>query len=329
MSRSNGAGPQARGGAGGGPGGARGPFPSSSNAHADRPDGAQPPPVARTRASWSSAPPGPPPVPPDAPSAQAAIPPEALRPVRVIAWNIRHGGGVRAAAIAAQLCRWRADVVALNEFRGTPPSRALAERLAERGLVHQLHTAAPRAPAANRLLVASRWPIERLVLRGAPERTGRWLAAGIAAPRPFAVGAMHVPNRVTGLKWPFHAAVLRVVTRWDGLPALLVGDTNTGRIGVDEARSGLSGFNAREDGWMVALDTAGWRDAFRHLHGPRREWTWYSPNMGTGYRLDQAFVNQALLERLRAARHRWGRLPRSDRRDALSDHAALVLDLTP
>jgi exonuclease III len=262
------------------------------------------------------------------PAPDALAPPPA-RAVRVVAWNIRHGGGIRAAAIATQLCRWRADVVALGEFRGTPPSLALAAHLARRGLAHQLHTAAPRAPAANRLLVAARWPIERLVVRGAPERGGRWLAARVDAPRPFAVGAMHVPNRVTGRKWPFHAAVLRVIRGWDGLPALLVGDTNTGRIGVDEARSGLSGFNAREDGWMVALDAAGWRDAFRHLHGPRREWTWYSPNMGTGYRLDQAFVNAALIERLLAARHRWGRLPRSDRRDALSDHAALVLDLTP
>ena len=32
--------------------------------------------------------------------------------MRIVAWNIRAGGGVRGEAIAAQLRRWHADVVA-------------------------------------------------------------------------------------------------------------------------------------------------------------------------------------------------------------------------
>jgi exonuclease III len=258
--------------------------------------------------------------------------PEAGRParhrIRVVAWNVRAGGGRRALAIAAQIARWRADVVALAEFRGTPPGRALAARLAEVGLVHQADTVAPRAPAENRLLVASRWPLTRLGLPGTPERTGRWLAVRVGAPRPFALGAMHVPNRVTGRKGPFLAAVLRALRRWEDGPALVAGDTNSGRIGLDEARPA---FDAREDGWMRALGAAGWADAFRHLHGPRREWTWHSPNLGTGFRIDQAFLNPALVPRLCGARHAWGRPAGggTPRRDALSDHAALLVDLSP
>ena len=45
--------------------------------------------------------------------------------MRVVAWNIRAGGGVRADAIARQLARWQADIVALSEFRATPPSARL------------------------------------------------------------------------------------------------------------------------------------------------------------------------------------------------------------
>ena len=45
--------------------------------------------------------------------------------MRVVAWNIRAGGGARADAIARQLARWQADVVALSEFRATPPSARL------------------------------------------------------------------------------------------------------------------------------------------------------------------------------------------------------------
>ena len=64
--------------------------------------------------------------------------------MRVIGWNIRAGGGSRAAALADQLGRWAPDVVALCEFRGTPPSAALARALHAQGLRHQ----APDRPGA-------------------------------------------------------------------------------------------------------------------------------------------------------------------------------------
>ncbi len=249
--------------------------------------------------------------------------PESLR---LVAWNIRAGGGKRVDGIVAQLLRWQADVVALCEFRGSEPSLRLAHALKQAGLVHQAHTLNDANVIENRLLIAARWSIERLRLEHAPDPSGRWLATRVAAPRPFTLIGVHVPNRVSGRKWPFHDAALQVVRNWSAGPALLVGDTNTGRIGVDEAR-GASGFIEREDAWMRALEDARWLDAFRHRHGARRSWTWYSPNAGNGYRLDQGFVNAALLARLRHIRHAWGRMRGAPRRDALSDHAALIIDL--
>lgn len=249
-----------------------------------------------------------------------------MDPLRLISWNIRAGGGERAGNIAAQLRRWRADVVALCEFRGTEPSRTLAATLANSGLGHQQHTVNEAVASENRLLIASRWPIERLHYAGAPDESGRWLAVRVTAPRPFALIGMHVPNRASGHKWPFHDAVLRVVQDWGDTPAVLVGDTNTGRIGIDAAPA-ATGFNDREDRWMRALEHAAWHDGFRRRHGTRRSWTWYSPNAGNGYRLDQSFLNAALIERLIDVRHTWGRRRGEVRRDALSDHAALIVDL--
>ncbi len=133
--------------------------------------------------------------------------------MRIVAWNIRAGGGVRATAIAEQRLRWRADVVALSEFRGTPPSLRIAEALSDAGLAHQLHSINPRVPAENRLLLASRWRIETLALAGAPSRSGKWIAARVHAPQPFATIAVPVPNRVTGKKWPIHAGTLRAISR--------------------------------------------------------------------------------------------------------------------
>ena len=245
--------------------------------------------------------------------------------MRIVAWNIRAGGGERGAAIARQLERWAPDVVALSEFRATLPSRALAETLAGAGLAHQLTTADPRSPGVNALLVAARWPLGLVRLGAAPAEPGRWLAARVDAPLPLIVGAMHVPNRVTGRKYPFLDAVLTCAQRWRRGPALLLGDTNSGRRGIDEESPA---FSMREEGWIDGLAACGWLDAFRHLRADARAYTWYSPNGRNGFRIDQAFVNAPLLARLQDAGYVWGRPWRGRRRDAVSDHAALLLELT-
>ena len=246
--------------------------------------------------------------------------------MRIVSWNIRAGGGRRIERIARQLQRWRPDVVALMEFRGTPPSRWLSDALREGGLSHQRSTASAAEPASNRLLVASRWPLRRIALAGSPSEPGRWLFTIVRAPRPFSLAVMHVPNRATGRKYPFLDAVLSLAHRWRGGPTLFVGDTNSGRIGIDEE---VPAFNQREDAWVAALEAAGWRDAYRHVHGDTRTYSWYSPNGRNGFRLDQAFVNRHLTPRLLDARYHWAKHGRGARRDAVSDHAALIVDIEP
>ncbi len=228
--------------------------------------------------------------------ARTAVRPDAVsETVRIIAWNVRAGGGKRIDVIAAQLRRWRPDVVTLSEFRGTPPSARLQAMLAEDGLAYQISTTNSRAPPENRLLLASRWPLRRIGLRRAPKEDGKWILAKVATSLPFTIGAMHIPNVVTGRKYVYHDAILDVVRGWRGGPAMLIGDTNSGRIDLDEE---TPVFSKHEDGWMRSLERAGWRDAFRHLYGEKRAYTWYSPNGGNGFRLDEAFVNRRLLPRL-------------------------------
>jgi exonuclease III len=245
--------------------------------------------------------------------------------MRIVAWNIRAGGGRRVPGIAAQIVRWAPDVVALSEFRATPPSAELARALARQGLGHQLSTASSRQPHVNSLLIASRWPLARVRLHGAPGvDPGRWLLARVASRSPLTLGAMHVPNRVTGRKLPFLDAVLGLAHSWRRGPALLVGDTNSGLIDLDEE---VPAFDVEEDGWIRGLEAAGWADGFRLLRGGTRAYTWYSPNGRNGFRIDQAFVNRALRPRLLRTRHEWGTAPGRRTRHALSDHAALLIDL--
>jgi exonuclease III len=244
--------------------------------------------------------------------------------MRVVAWNIRAGGGQRARGIARQLARWTPDVVALSEFRASPPSMALAALLGTMGLVGQLTTADPRRPGMNALLLAARWPLRRIRLRAGPAEPCRWLMAAVDGPLPLVIGAMHVPNRASGRKYPFLDAVLGCAQRWHLGPALFVGDTNSGRRGLDEQ---VPAFSVREEGWIDALASCGWRDAFRHLRAEARAYTWFSPNGRNGFRIDQAFVNASLLAHLADAVYLWGGAASRRRRDRLSDHAALLVDL--
>ncbi len=243
--------------------------------------------------------------------------------MRIVFWNIRAGGGTRVEGLARQLGRWAPDVVALCEFRATPPSCELARALAAFGLAHQCTTADRADPSANRLLLAARWPLRRLRSRAEPAEPGRWLLAAIDAPRPLMLGAVHVPNRVTGRKDAFYAGVLGLLRRWRRGPALLLGDTNSGLPGIDEE---APAFGPREAAWLETLGRLGWLDAFRLVRGPARAYTWYSPNKGNGFRIDQAFVNRELVSRLRDVRYDWGSRARP-RAATLSDHAALLLDL--
>src|SRR5262245_50108738 len=248
-----------------------------------------------------------------------------MRSMRVVFWNIRAGGGRRVDAIARQLAAWKPDLVGLCEFRCTPPSAAPAALLAANGLAHQCATAiAPGRPPSrsvdNCLLLASRWPLRRIRLRPEPREPGRWLVALIDGPSPLTVGAMHVPNRVTGRKNFFFADVLRMLRGWRRGPTLLLGDTNSGLPEVDEESPA---FGPREVAWIRALEKLGWSDAFRLLHTDARAYTWYSPNGRNGFRIDHAFVNRALRPSVTNVRYDWD----DGIQGALSDHAALLLEL--
>ncbi len=242
--------------------------------------------------------------------------------MRIVSWNIRAGGGRRAAEICAQLIDWNPDVICLCEFRSTPPSLLIAATLAAQGYRSQATTAEPEAAAANGLLIASRLPLRRLDLAGVPAEPRRWLAVQLEPPGP-AVCLVHVPNMVTGRKWPFLASIFAVLEGWTAGPAVLLGDTNCGWPGLDEE---TAVFGKKTGDWLDSVEALGWRDTFRHLRPGQRAFTWYSPNAGNGFRIDQAFVNDALLARAAGVSYAWGGAA-GGRRESLSDHAALLLDL--
>jgi exonuclease III len=160
--------------------------------------------------------------------------------------------------------------------------------LSQQGLRHQLTSSDCQDRARNALLVACRWPLQRVAptpTSKEPAEPCRWLPVEIDAPEPFILGAMHVPNRVTGRKYPFLEALLRQAARWRESQAILIGDTNSGVPGIDEESPAFNGVEGR---WLGAIDDAGWREAFRAHAGRRRAYTcvfaqwrqWLPPGSG-------------------------------------------------
>src|SRR5215472_5924296 len=76
--------------------------------------------------------------------------------MRLLAWNIRQGGGSRLPRIADALKRHDADIVVLSEYRGGPSAPRLCAALHALGYRHATTLVPP--PSRNGVLVAARFP---------------------------------------------------------------------------------------------------------------------------------------------------------------------------
>src|SRR5260370_1371404 len=115
--------------------------------------------------------------------------------------------GIRSSTEAYALLKARTSPRLLGAPVGL--AEAGASRLAALGLPHQCTTAQPAKPTANRVFLATRWPLTRIRLYSRCDEAARlMLVAAIEAPEPVTLGVMHVPNRVTGRKDAFFAATL-------------------------------------------------------------------------------------------------------------------------
>ena len=154
--------------------------------------------------------------------------------MRVVAWNIRAGGGERG-AIARQIARWAPDVVALSEFRATPPSCALAAAIAATASRHQLTTAdaaRPRSerPAHRRALAAAARASARGAASSPPLARGR---RGRAASPRHRRHARPESRRRTQVSVPRRGAGVRARLARTG-PRCLSATPTPGGAGIDE-----------------------------------------------------------------------------------------------
>lgn len=239
--------------------------------------------------------------------------------MRLVAWNILHGGGTRRTPlITLRLCELAPDLVVLTEHRRATGGQ-IAGVLFDRGLTHQVST--DPAPGRNGVFIASRWPLERHESAPAPWASNRWLDLRIPALDAWLTG-IHAPDthRSDPARIQRQAAywqhLVRICRERAGMRHLIAGDLNTGRHGTDEAGRTFTGTEFLGRFW-----TLGYRDAFRLRDPSGPAPTWRS-HTGSGFRIDAVWVSACLSVAVRNAWHET-----SARAEKESDHAPVIMDL--
>ena len=229
---------------------------------------------------------------------------------RLISWNIRHGGGARIEAIAEAISGHDPDIAVRSEFRHNRFGAHLHEHLADMGLVHRRSGRA--APPVNTVSVASRYPLTPLPRT---RHLGQWSHRVVAAHcGDFRIVGLYLPNLKA--KLPLLEYLVSLPRTYLKEPSLLVGDLNSGKQGVD----GPDTFVFFEGAYLEKLESQGWTDGFRHFHGLKQDFTWYSHRQN-GYRLDYAISSPPMTSRLHGAWH-----SHPEREAGLSDHSILIVD---
>jgi exodeoxyribonuclease III len=246
--------------------------------------------------------------------------------VRVLAVNVRSGGNAATIhRLLARCERHEPDVLVLSEFRDTKAGATIRAELRRLGFEHQAATDGHRG---NGVLIAAVQPFE-------------------AATNPFGLPADEYPNaivqadvgdlRLFGVylpgqdrKRPHLRCLIAAAEASAGRRILCIGDFNSGRNETDIE------LNLRTGRLLDVFSTADlylelerrWTEAWRALHPLAYEFSWYpfrtDPDRTSrnGWRIDKAFVSDALLPSLRSAEY-----DHHFRLDRLTDHSGLVVDV--
>ena len=197
--------------------------------------------------------------------------------MRLLAWNIRQGGGSRVARIADALTRHEADILVLSEYRGGESAKRLLGALNTLGYAYVTALAPP--PRFNGVLIAARCPFLEHggIGSGLPEPY-RVVSVEFAA---FRLVGIYMPNLLA--KIPYWEALITALKGKAGEHALAVGDFNTCRPYLDEA-----GAIDKTAYYMDRIAEIGFCDLWRRRYPAVREYSWFSTR-GNGFRIATPF----------------------------------------
>jgi exonuclease III len=205
---------------------------------------------------------------------------------RIVALNIRAGGGERVAALLRYLEQHNPHTVVLSEWRKGRYGVQI-ERWAQAREMH--HAALTDGGTANGVFVASRAPFQTESSTPADQGAGALMLAHFEG---FTLLACYFPALLA--KEPFFARCAEIAAENAERPFLMLGDLNTGNQIIDRAAQGVPYTCAADFDELSARH--GLHDLWRRSNGPKaQEWTWLS-HRWNGFRIDHAFGNAAFVQ---------------------------------
>jgi exodeoxyribonuclease III len=239
--------------------------------------------------------------------------------MKLVAWNIRHGGSNHT-ALASALLAHDPDVIVLGEYR-SQGSEELVEKLRFFGWPHV--AASTVTGKANGVAIVSRVAMEPKALPLGSLPFDMWAVEAAVPEANLTVLGVYAPlidseGSSPAIQKQFWQAVHRMADTRSAERVLLVGDFNTGATGGD-CPSSLPCADAFQH-----LSTLRWTDSWRACNPGCSDFSYVHRSAGppTNWRIDHAFVSPELAGSVRGCRY-----SHTERENRLSDHSMLLVDI--
>ena len=226
--------------------------------------------------------------------------------MKLLALNIRQGGGTRIDSICSYLIAQDCDALVISEFRRNTPGDQLIEALRQAGFSHIHHNNTDSKQ--NSVMLATKQASNLLKIDGC---SNEWSLIGINWAGLQLVGT-YFPQRKD------KAGVFNTLETMASSDLLAIGDFNTGSNVLDS-----EGAKFHSADQFVNLANTTLTDLWRTHNGElAKEYSWYS-NAGNGFRIDHALAGVKATSRCVACYYD------HSTRDTLTDHSALIVELRP
>lgn len=230
---------------------------------------------------------------------------------RMVALNIRSGGGTRAGRLCGYLDSLDPDTVLLTEWRDNSTGRTFVDWAEGRGMSHAALT---DGHTANGVFLASSDPFATESATPCVQDPGCLMLARFAG---MTLLGCYFPQLKA--KTVFFKRCLETARQHQAAPFLLAGDLNTGNQLTD--RSAGAGKYYCADDFDRLVSAGRLLDLWRLTNDPSHEWTWLSPQKKNGFRIDHAFGNSAFV----ATAAPICTYDHQSREAGLTDHSAVIV----
>ena len=226
--------------------------------------------------------------------------------MKLLALNIRQGGGTRIDSICSYLIAEDCDALVISEFRRNTPGDQLIEALRQAGFSHIHHNNTDSKQ--NTVMLATKQASNLLKIDGC---SNEWSLIGIRWAGLQLVGT-YFPQRKD------KAGVFNTLETIASSDLLAIGDFNTGSNTLDTE---AAKFHCADE--FLSLANRTFTDLWRAHNGEvAQEYSWYS-NAGNGFRIDHALAGMTATSRCINSYYD------HSTRDTLTDHSALIVELRP